>query len=317
MTQRLPLAWQAIENRTIGNAKPESLDDNAAMKPQTENRYLERVDRAVRLLAERLDDPPTADELARAVGLSRFHFQRIYRAATGETVLDTLRRLRASRAIESLAAGESVTDVAGTVGYETPQAFSRAFRQWTGMAPNEVNGRPDELLGRFRRPMRPDPKPLAIEITSLQPVRLTVVRTRRPFGPLNDVYEALFDAIERQHRLASVQGIYGLPENDPGSDPDGVDEHVAAVSLAGEPLDGFESIDLEARPALRLRHVGPFEDIDAASLALYRYAVDRDLALADMPALHHHLDEPEDVPAERLRTDLYLALAEAPQVSRA
>ena len=283
------------------------------MKPQTENRYLQRVDRAIRLLAERLDDPPTADELARAVGVSRFHFQRIYRAATGETVLDTLRRLRACRAIESLAAGASVTDVAGTVGYETPQAFSRAFRQWTGMAPNEVHGRPDELLGRFLRPTPPDPKPLAIEIASIRPMRLTVLRTRRPFGPLNDVYETLFEAVERQARLPAVQGIFGLPGNDPLSDPHGIEEHAAAVLLDGPPLTGFESVSIGATPALRLRHVGPFEGIDATQLEIYRYVVDRDRSLADTPPLHHHLDDPEEVPAERLRTDLYLALLDPGQ----
>ena len=286
------------------------------MKPQTENRYLDRMDRAARLLAERLDESPSADELARAVGISRFHFQRIYRAATGETVLETRRRLRILRALELLRSGATVTDVAGAVGYDTPQAFARAFRQSTGLAPTEARGRADELASAFQRPALAEPRPLDIEIASTEPMRLTIVRTRRPFGPLNDVYERLFDAIARQNRAGAVLGIFGLPENDPLSDPEGIEEHVAAVSLTGETLSGHETLDIDAMPALRLRHTGPFEDIDAASVELYRHVVDRDLALADRPALYHHLDDPEDVLPERLRTDMYLALAEAPTGDR-
>jgi AraC family transcriptional regulator len=286
------------------------------MKTQTENRYLQRVDRAARLLAERLDDPPDAGELARAVALSRFHFQRIYRAATGETVLDTLRRLRALRAIDLLDSGAAVTRVAAAVGYETPQAFARAFRKWTGLAPGEARGRGAALAERFRRPDVDDPVPLEVEVTSTRPMRLTVVRTSRPFGPLNDVYESLFEAIAAQDRLPAVRGIFGLPENDPASEPDGVEHHVAGVWLRDATLDGFDTLVIDQRPALRLRHVGPFERIDDTGLALYRHVVERDLALADAPPLHHHLDEPEEVPPERLRTDLYLMLADAPEGGR-
>ena len=283
------------------------------MKPQTENRYLARAERAARMLAERLDDPPSTDELARKVGASRFHFQRIYRAATGETVLETLRRLRALKAIELLDAGAPVSEVAGAVGYETPQAFSRAFRQWTGLAPSRAKGQVEALAAVFRRPASTKPMPLDIEITSVQPLRLTVLRTRRPLGPLNDVYEYLFAAVADQQRLSDIRGIYGMPLNDPLSEPGGLEEHVAALSLAGESIDGFETLAIEAMPAFRVRHTGSFDGIDATSVEAYRHIIERELDLADLPPLHHHLDDPEEVPAHRLRTDLYYRLADHPE----
>jgi hypothetical protein len=107
-----------------------------------------------------------------------------------------------------------------------------------------------------------------------------------------------------------------LPENDPASEPDGVERHVAGIWLGDATLDGFDTLVIDRRPALRLRHIGPFERIDDTGLALYRHVVERDLALADAPPLHHHLDEPEEVPPERLRTDLYLMLADAPEGGR-
>lgn len=280
------------------------------MKPQTEQRYLARVEHAAGLIAANIDAPPAADSLAAAVGISRFHFQRIYRAATGETVLETMHRLRAVRALELLAAGYKVTEVASEVGYETPQAFARAFKQWTGTTPSRARARADLLARRFRQPEANPATPLDIEITSIEPVRLAVIRTRRPFGPLNDVYETLFDAVAREQRLDEVTGIYGQPENDPVSEPDGIEKHVAGVALGPDPLAGFKTIDLDRAPALCCRHIGSFEKIDETAIALYRHVIDRKVPLADSPPLHHHLDDPEDVPVERLRTDIYLERAE-------
>lgn len=299
--------------RTIGTAEGGFDVQDLGMKTQTKQRYIERVERAAHLLAERLADPPSADELARAVGVSRFHFQRIYRAATGETLLDTLRRLRALKALELLDADATVTEVAGAVGYDTPQAFARAFRQSTGVTPSEARGRSRELAPKLRRPDMPGAAPVEIEVASLEPMRLVTLRTRRPFGPLNDVYESLFEAIAAQDKLAAVSGLYGLPENDPCSEPGGIEAHIAGVGLGDRMLDGFEPLEIEAGPALRSRHVGPFDGIDSTALEMYRHVVERGLELADRPALHHHLDDPDEVPSEQLRTDLYLALDHAPR----
>lgn len=282
------------------------------MKVETKVRYLSRVDRAARILAERLDDPPTADVLARSVGVSRYHFQRIYRAATGETVLDTLTRLRALRALDMLATGVPVGEVAVAVGYDTPQAFARAFKHWTGTSPSKARAQVDDLKHRFRNPEHSIEAPARIEITSLEPVRLTVIRTRQPFGSLNSVYERLFAAVAERDMLSAVRGIYGLPENDPNSEPDGYVEHVAALALGDERLERFEQIELAAAPALCLRHTGPFENLDTTSMILYRYIVARGLALHDGPPVHHHLDDPDEVSAEHLRTDIYVRLCNKP-----
>ena len=99
------------------------------MKTETEARYRARVDEAVRLLSTRLADPPPADELARLVGASRYHFQRLYRAATGESVLETLNRLRAVRALELLERSVPVTEIAAEVERQQRRALlPRALR---------------------------------------------------------------------------------------------------------------------------------------------------------------------------------------------
>ena len=62
------------------------------------NTYASRIQRVVDYLAEHLDDPLELETLARVACFSPYHFHRIYRGLLGETVNDTVRRLRLQRA---------------------------------------------------------------------------------------------------------------------------------------------------------------------------------------------------------------------------
>jgi AraC family transcriptional regulator of adaptative response/methylated-DNA-[protein]-cysteine methyltransferase len=69
-------------------------------------------------------EPPALAEVAQAIGLSRFHFQRVFRAATGLTPGAYLRARRDERFRAELAGGASVTAAIQQAGYGSP---SRAY----------------------------------------------------------------------------------------------------------------------------------------------------------------------------------------------
>jgi AraC family transcriptional regulator len=74
--------------------------------------------------------------------LSRFYFCRAFRKTTGRTPHQWLLNLRLARARRLLAETSlSVTDVALTVGYQTPSAFTHAFRSCFGLTPRELRRR--------------------------------------------------------------------------------------------------------------------------------------------------------------------------------
>ncbi|WP_285712949.1 AraC family transcriptional regulator [Erythrobacter oryzae] len=75
-------------------------------------------------------------ELAALVGLSPFHFNRMFKQSTGVSPYSYLRHVRVGRARALLASGDlPVIEIALAVGYGTPQAFARMFRAETGMSP--------------------------------------------------------------------------------------------------------------------------------------------------------------------------------------
>jgi AraC family transcriptional regulator len=111
------------------------------MREDNLDRWMDRIGRAADLLTTRLDDPPSLDELAGAAAVSPFHFHRIWRGLTGETVAGTVARLRIERASQALATAAPITEVAMAAGFGTPQSFARAFRRETGVTPSALSRR--------------------------------------------------------------------------------------------------------------------------------------------------------------------------------
>lgn len=99
--------------------------------------YRQRVCRAMNFISANLDCDPSLEEIARAANFSAFHFHRIFKAATGETVFGFLRRLRLEWAANRLLGHprEDVTSVALDCGFSSSQNFAKAFRARFGTSP--------------------------------------------------------------------------------------------------------------------------------------------------------------------------------------
>ena len=123
--------------RTIGQAGPATPCDRVVMRAATAESYHRRLGRAVDFIVRRLDRPCSVEEVAAEAAFSRFHCQRMFRAMTGESIAELVRRLRLERAAWRLRQERfSVTDAALDAGYESTEAFSRAFRRGSGLSPS-------------------------------------------------------------------------------------------------------------------------------------------------------------------------------------
>ena len=77
------------------------------------------------------------DRLADVAALSRFHFHRVFRAMTGETVAATVRRIRMDRAGVTLCYSDTPDrrDRAALWATPTSTSFTRAFTDTLGQPP--------------------------------------------------------------------------------------------------------------------------------------------------------------------------------------
>jgi AraC family transcriptional regulator len=89
-------------------------------------------------MSEHMAEEFSLERLASQAGLSRFHFQRLFKSATGVSPSQYLIDLRMNEARRLLRETKmSVIDVALEVGYTDPSHFARLFRRETGLSPSE------------------------------------------------------------------------------------------------------------------------------------------------------------------------------------
>jgi len=89
---------------------------------------LERVNGALHYIEENLTDEIDFQEVARIACCSEYHFKRMFAFLAGVTLSEYIRRRRLTlAAFELQDSGKRVIDVALKYGYNSPDAFTRAF----------------------------------------------------------------------------------------------------------------------------------------------------------------------------------------------
>jgi AraC family transcriptional regulator len=118
--------WSGLPSRLT--RRPKALD------PRRLSRVLDYVE-------SNLTQEITVDQLASVAALSRFHFSRMFRTATGCPPSRFIGRRRLELAKSLLAEGSSITQVAETCRFSSDSNFARAFRRATGLTPAQYRYR--------------------------------------------------------------------------------------------------------------------------------------------------------------------------------
>jgi len=108
---------------------------------------------ALEIVEQRLCEPMNAADLAKACFLSYSGLQKLFGYAFGCSVSEYITKRRLSRASnELISSNKSITDIALDYQYESPEAFTRAFRRFWGITPSEFRKtrRFSELQPKFK-----------------------------------------------------------------------------------------------------------------------------------------------------------------------
>lgn len=266
-----------------------------------------------RVVAAIVADPMAAhslEELAARANFSPFHFHRLYRSLMGETVMETIRRQRLAQAAVWL--GEqrrSVTEIALTVGYDSPQAFTRAFRQFAGASPRAFQQKIRQLAAQEQSAAGSQPASHSgmptVQLIEHAALQLQGLRHHGPTATIPHTHRHLRQLLGKR----SVHQWYGVSHGD----PEGGDfRYFVAATLAssehtGPVSDELESIDIPAGLYASHTLIGPYTQINASIGALYAlwlpysgYEPD------DRPLLELYRNDPRTTAPAALQTDLLI-----------
>ena len=179
--------------------------------------YVKRVLQALIYIENHIDEELSLEKLAKVACYSPFHFHRIFQAITGETVHQYVKRLRLQKAAGKLRYTEqSVTEIALDTNYDTPSAFTKAFKQFMSASPTRYR-----TLNAFVHTVSEKIK----ELPMIQP---NTIEKKLPNLPLlfirrygsytkspGEAWQAMRDFIKREQLPSDKVRYFGISHDDP------------------------------------------------------------------------------------------------------
>jgi AraC family transcriptional regulator len=157
---------------------------------QRKNRseYDRRICKAIDYIHLHFKEEMSIDEVAKSAAFSKFHFQRLFRALTGESVGEFVRRFRletAARRLKTPSYQADITSLALELGFSSSQNFAKIFKSHYGMTPSEYRDSSNQTVvdnnqrTRYDGSGEPEGDELNVIVTQLPSV---TVAYKRHFG---------------------------------------------------------------------------------------------------------------------------------------
>jgi AraC family transcriptional regulator len=296
-----------------------------------ENIYLQRINAVIDHVRGHLNDDLSLDTLARVAGFSPFHFHRVFKSITQETISDMVVRLRLERAASLLRATPelSITDAAFDCGFRSAAVFSRAFkkqfgmnaRQWDRQSPlkNSKNGQVFDDLSRYTvehlSGFAGQPE-FEVQIRSIPEQRLAYIRVYDSYSQFSKVGEAYYSLLEWYRsmggRLENTT-LIGMSQDDPEITPLKLCRYDWCLTVpTGWRAEG--EISMQTLPACQVaavRCVGDISQEYRALQYLFRYWLPRSrYQPANLPGMEIYHRHPIELGWETFEIDCAIPVVE-------
>ncbi|MBN1825511.1 MAG: AraC family transcriptional regulator [Candidatus Eisenbacteria bacterium] len=276
-----------------------------------------------------LDRDLSLEELARIACFSPYHFHRIFRGMTGETLAVHIRRIRLERAALRLATTRrAILDIALEAGYESHEAFTRAFGAMTGLSPSRFRERRRLVSENGTARVRFDPEGGAEDfqpidtggsnmdarMETIGPLRVAFVRHTGPYDECGKAWGTLCAVLGPKGLLGPDTRFLGLCHDDPEVTPP---EKIRydACAVVDERFQPEGEVGAQVLPegeyAMAL-HRGPYSGLAAAYAELCGQWVARQgREVASAPSLEFYRNDPNTTAPEDLLTEICVPLEPA------
>lgn len=300
------------------------------MKTRTQADYEQRILRVLVHVQAHLDHSLDLDELAAIANFSPYHFHRIFRGMVGEPVREHVRRLRLERAAHRLKGGAApVTQIAFEAGYETHEAFTRAFRAMFDQSPSGfrqshrrhpvrespsgVHYAPEGSLDTFNA-LFAEGETMDARIERVEPMRVAFMRHVGPYSEVGQLWQRFCGWVGMHGLFGPNTKLLGLCHDDPEVTPPDKIRYDACVVVDESVLpEGDVGVqEIAGGEYAVTTHSGPYEKLSETYGALcgqWLPANNREPAAA--PCFEVYRNDPSTTPPEELLTDIHVPVRSA------
>ncbi|MFN0123912.1 MAG: GyrI-like domain-containing protein, partial [Blastocatellia bacterium] len=250
--------------------------------------------------------------------ISAFHFHRVFRALTGETMFAFLQRRRLLRAIEMIhEARFSLTDIALECGFDSGSSLSRAFRKQLGCTPTQYRQRHPPLLLPPARVRAQDKLALPVDIRETKTRQAIVVERR---GMIEHSFEqaaaAAFRVLTRELKRVNgwpfVHERIGMCPDEASLVPDAEARYQGGFfcdDALPAPVEEAQRITIPAGLWVVSLHCGSYASLWQPWNRMYRnWLPTSGYQLRATSPFEIYLNHPGQTPPERLQTEIWIPI---------
>lgn len=212
--------------------------------------YIKSFEKAIIYIEENLNEDFKAEDVAKSIGYSYYHFTRLFEGLLGETVGNYIRKRRMAKAAQDLLyTDKKIIDISLDFQFKSPEAFTRAFRKIYDISPTQYRkNRIDVFKGNKKYIDEERLKHILNNIT-IQPVikvipEVKVIgikgKTALDNNVLPDLWSDFNKNISKIINKSTPLKAYGICENDKPSNQFG--ENIEYSEIVGVEVTSFEHI---------------------------------------------------------------------------
>lgn len=279
--------------------------------------YQQQINKVIAFIGKHLDEKLTLTQLSDIACFSKYHFHRLFTVYTGLPLQQYIRWLRLKRAAHQLIVekDKSIIIIAMDAGFESHEAFSRAFKQACGLSPSDF--RQASSWHAWEQPpyLLPTKENTTMNVTiqNLDGRRLAVIEHRGDPNRLGESVNKLINWAKTQSMsLKPKPGeAFGFGYDDPKLTPTADFRFDLALTIPEQLALKGEVIEKRlpsGRYAVAV-HKGSRENIGETVYALYRdWLPNSGEELADLPCIFCYYNFEHEVAETELLTECRLLL---------
>ena len=282
-------------------------------------RNRDKITKVLDYINHHVDDELSLTQLSVIAGISKYHFHRLFTAVNGLSLHQYIRWLKLKRAANQLLfeKNKSIVDVALDAGFESHEAFTRAFKSVCGVTPSDFRQKSkwlhwDSIPYSGKNDGGIKIMKIKSSIKDFPGVRLAVIEHREAPQTIPQSIQKLINWAKANKLGKPKAGeIFCIAYDDPRTtDPEKFRYDIGRVVSEKMKLSG--DVIEKRLPSGRIavtRHKGSHDAIEQTVNAMYNDWISSSKdELTDHPCVFCLQNYAREVPESALETDIYFFL---------